>query len=266
MVNKMTILQIAALTNFDKFYIHKVINGEKPASLKFLEVLNRLLPEKKTPEFLYLFLQSRQSMGVSRKTLEFYKDRLQPFTSKVDYLKSSTSSIQHYLHSIPPNQNGLATRHASYRAIKTFYRWLNTEHDLPNPLSSIPAPILGKPILPALDETQVRHLIDSVDCIRDKAIIALFVESGLRLSELANIKPDDINWTGRCIKVLGKGRKSALAPFGDLSEMYLRQWLSGYKPDTNLWGLNEWGITSMLRRLEARTGITCNPHTVDRQR
>ena len=264
MVNKMTILQIAALTNFDKFYIHKVINGEKPASLKFLEVLNRLLPEKKTPEFLYLFLQSRQSMGVSRKTLEFYKDRLQPFTSKVDYLKSSTSSIQHYLNSIPPNQNGLATRHASYRAIKIFYRWLNTEHDLPNPLSSIPAPILGKPILPALDETQVRHLIDSVDCIRDKAIIALFVESGLRLSELANIKPDDINWTGRCIKVLGKGRKSALAPFGDLSEMYLGQWLSGYKPDTNLWGLNEWGITSMLRRLEARTGITCNPHTFRR--
>ena len=117
---------------------------------------------------------------------------------------------------------------------------------------------------PALDEIQVQQLIESVDSIRDKAIIALFVESGLRLSELTNIKPDDINWQGRCIKVLGKGRKVALAPFGNSTEMHLNQWLSEYKPDTNRWGLNEWGITSMLRRLEAKTGITCNPHTFRR--
>ena len=45
----------------------------------------------------------------------------------------------------------------------------------------------------------------------------------------------------------------------------MKQWLSGYQPDGgNVWGINKWGITAMLRRLEKRTGITCNPHTFRR--
>ena len=35
--------------------------------------------------------------------------------------------------------------------------------------------------------------------------------------------------------------KAALAPFGDLTETYLSQWLSEYKPNANLWGLIQWG-------------------------
>ncbi|MFC1916249.1 tyrosine-type recombinase/integrase [Chloroflexota bacterium] len=65
-------------------------------------------------------------------------------------------------------------------------------------------------------------------------------------------------------KVLGKGRKEAYAPFGELSAGYLKQWLAQYQPDGNIWGINEWGIVSMLRRLEKATGLPCNPHTFRR--
>ena len=264
MVNKMTISQIAALTNFDKSYISKVINGEKPASLKFLESLSKLLPEKQEPDYLRLFLQSRQAMGVSPKTLCYYQERLSKFIRNVSYLKGTSAVIQRYLNTVPANANGLATRHASYRTIKTFYRWLKAEYGINNPIEVIQAPILGKPMMPTLDDIQVKHLIDSVECMRDKAIIALFVESGLRLSELANMKPDDINWTGRCIKVLGKGRKEAYAPFGDQAYNYMTAWISEYKPTGIIWGISADGIATMLKRLEAKTGITCNPHTFRR--
>lgn len=63
---------------------------------------------------------------------------------------------------------------------------------------------------------------------------------------------------------MGKGRKEALAPFGELSEGYLKAWLAQYQPNGNIWGLNKWGITSMLRRLEAASGLPCNPHTFRR--
>jgi site-specific recombinase XerD len=257
----MTIAQIAALTNFDKSYISKVVNGEKPASIKFLESLIRLLPEKLEPDYLKLFLQSRQAMGVSPKTLRFYQERLSKFIKNVNYLKATTATIQRYLNTISASENGLATRHASYRTIKTFYRWLKAEYGLNNAAEGIQAPILGKPMMPTLDEIQVKQLIESVDCIRDKTIIALFVESGLRLSELANIRPDDINWTGRCIKVLGKGRKVAYAPFGDMSNQYLTSWISEHKPTGTIWGIAADGIATMLKRLEAKTGITCNDLT-----
>ena len=203
-------------------------------------------------------------MGVSRSTLDFYKYMLNGFVVQTNYLKASKHTIEKYLYSIPANHNGLATRHANYRAIKTFYRWLDAEYGFNNPMKGMSAPILGKPIMPALDETQVKILIDAVDNIRDKTIIALFVESGLRLSELANIKLGDINWTGHCIQTLGKGRKAAFAPFGKTSAEYLKQWINEYQPMDNIWDINAHGIATMLRRLEAKAGITCNPHTFRR--
>ena len=63
---------------------------------------------------------------------------------------------------------------------------------------------------------------------------------------------------------MGKGIKEVLAPFGELSEKYLQIWLAEYDPNSNIWGLNRCGITSMLRRLESITGIPCNPHTFRR--
>jgi len=126
------------------------------------------------------------------------------------------------------------------------------------------APILGKPILPSLEKEQVFYLIDKASSIRNAAIISLFTESGLRLSELAGIKPEHINWASRTIRVMGKGRKEAYATFGELTEKYLKAWLEQYKPNGNIWGLSGDGIASMLKRLEASTGLPCNPHTFRR--
>jgi site-specific recombinase XerD len=216
-------------------------------------------------DYLELFLQSRESMGVSPKTLRFYHERLSKFLHAVNLTNATRQDIQKYLNSIPPNQYGLGTRHASYRALKAFYKWLNHEYGIPNLMDGVPAPILGKPILPALIKEQVRYLINKAVSVRDKAIIALFVESGLRLSELANILAEHINWSNRTIRVLGKGRKEAYAAFGDITGKYLKAWLQEYQPDdNNIWGLSEWGIASMLRRLEKGTGLPCNAHTLRR--
>jgi len=63
---------------------------------------------------------------------------------------------------------------------------------------------------------------------------------------------------------LGKGGEEAYAPFSELSEKYLRKWLSGYLPNGNIWGTNKYGIATMLCRLEKETGLPCNPHTFRR--
>jgi len=118
--------------------------------------------------------------------------------------------------------------------------------------------------MPSLTREEVTILLGKANCSRDKAIIALFTESGLRLSELSHIIFKDIDWSNGTIQVLGKGRKEALAPFGALSRQYLTEWLAQYQPKDNIWGVNEYGIVSMLRRLEKTTGLPCNPHTFRR--
>jgi len=265
MLNKLSVSELAELSNLSKAYISQVKHGKRSPSQKLLDALASLeKPKKPDKDYLRLFLQSRQAIGVSPQTLRYYRERLSKFIAVVDYISADRQDTERYLNSIPPNQYGLATRHASYRAIKVFYRWLNSEYGLPNPVAGITAPILGKPILPSLTREQVMQLIEQTETVRDKAIIALFTESGLRLSELVSIKSENIDWELRTVRILGKGRKEAYAAFGELTEKYLKSWLRQHQPNGNMWGLNQWGVTSMLRRLETATGIPCNPHTFRR--
>jgi site-specific recombinase XerD len=220
-----------------------------------------LIDNHKTAEdYRHLFLQSRQAMEVSPGTLSFYRVKLGRFLSELDADTAQRQDIERFLLQFKNPGN----RHAYYRAVKTFYNWREETYDLSSPMKHMRAPRLGKLILPSLTREQVLTLLDTLNNIRDKAIISLFTESGLRLSELANIKPDNIDWTNRTIRVIGKGRKEATAPFGPLTESYLRAWLDEYKADGNIWGLNTWGISSMLRRLRQVTRLPCNPHTFRR--
>jgi site-specific recombinase XerD len=205
-------------------------------------------------------MQSRLAKTVSPTTIRFYEVKLGRFLSEVNPDKVKQQHIERFLLQFKNAGN----RHGYYQVIKTFYIWRERMYELPNPIKHMTSPKVGKLILPTLTEEQVKLLLKAANCVRDKAIITLFTESGLRLSELSNIKEGDINWQNRIIRVLGKGRKEAYAPFGELSQKYLSEWLAQYKPDGNIWGLNHWGIASMLRRLEKTTGLPCNPHTFRR--
>jgi integrase len=210
--------------------------------------------------YLPLFLQSRQAIEVTPCTLSFYRSKLSRFFSELDADSAQRPDIEAFLLQFKNPGN----RHAYYRAIKTFYNWRVETFGLPSPMKHLRAPRLPKLILPSLTREQVLTLLDTLDNFRDKAIVSLLTESGLRLSELTDIKPYNIDWTNRTIRVIGKSNKEAMAPFGPLTEHYLQAWLNEYEPEGNIWGLNTWGISSMLRRLRQVTGLPCNPHTFRR--
>ena len=199
-------------------------------------------------------------MEVSPGTLSFYRVKLGRFLSELNADTAKRQDIEAFL----LNFKNPGNRHAYYRAIKTFYNWREETFRLPSSMQHMRAPKLGKLFLPNLTRDDVLKLLEAVHSDRDKAIIALFTESGLRLSELANIKPQDIDWDSHTIKVICKGGTEHLAPFGDLTEKYLKSWLAQYQPNGNVWGINKWGIISMLRRLKEATGIACNPHVFRR--
>ncbi len=274
---KMSVTELAKLTGMSKSYISQVKLGQLPPSQKLIDILlDYINANRKHPDYIALFMKSRDAIGVSIETKKTYTVILSRFAADVDYVKADKQQIQRFLNTIQPNKNGLGTRHVYFRTIRTFYHWLELEYNINNPMIGLKAPILGKPILPALEKEQVLSLIDSADNVRSKAIIALFTEGGFRLSELTNIKQQDIDWDHHIVKVLGKGRKQAYAPFGSMSEQYLKLWMEEYATMPpmiafavsngidNVWGLTKNGIKSMLRRLQEQTGIVCNPHTFRR--
>jgi integrase len=262
LLNNLSVSQLAKLSKLSKSYISQVKHRKCPPSQRLLESLSNsgIQPAKTRTNYLFRFLQSRQASEVSPGSLLFYRVKLSRFLNNLNADTATSGDIEEFL----LQYHNPGNRHAYYRAIKTFYNWREGTFNLPNPMKKVKAPRLAKLILPSLTIEQVSILLDKVDQVRDKAIIALFTDSGLRLCELTNIKLQDIDWETRTIRVIGKGRKEALAPFGPLSQRYLREWLNQYVPVGNVWGLNQWGIISMLRRLRASTGLPCNPHTFRR--
>jgi integrase/recombinase XerD len=176
-------------------------------------------------------------------------------------LEVTRDDIRDFLSSL----NGVWNRHSHFRAVRAFYNWLEREKYIElSPCYKLQAPKLPRKVMPRPTLPQVKTLIESSDSARNKAIICLLMDLGLRNSELASIKPEDIDWQRQTVKVWGKGAKQRVGKFSDTTASYLREHLATYTPNGNVWGINQWGIAIMLKRLGLRTGITCNPHSFRR--
>jgi site-specific recombinase XerD len=211
------------------------------------------------------FVASRRD-GLSPRSIKNYRLYLR-LASEIVGLDVSGQAVQRFITSRNCSNGG---KHAYFRCLRAFYNWLYSPkssmrlNSQDNPVLAVEAPKVEKKILPSLTVEQVEYLIDQAECIRDKAIISLFADSGLRLVELVNIDPHNIDWQNRLIKVKCKGNKEGYAPFGEHTESLLREWLSEHKANGRLWDVNVHAIVWMLRKLEAQMGLRCNPHTFRR--
>jgi site-specific recombinase XerC len=140
-------------------------------------------------QLLNKFLESRRQ-GISTHTILFYKRCLIRLITSYEL---TPKGINSFLTNLDCNSGG---KLAYYKGIRAFCNWLvRNEYLKDNPIKKVDPPKLGKPILPSLTAEQVNYLIGYVDSLRDKTIISLFADNGMRLSELAKIKPYDIDWS-----------------------------------------------------------------------
>jgi integrase/recombinase XerC len=124
-----------------------------------------------------------------------------------------------------------ATAARKLAATRTFLRFLRREglidHD---PGLLVPTPRREQKIPNHLEVEEMSRLLEMPDLSnplgrRDKAILELMYASGLRLGELVGLDLEDVNLSGRMVRVLGKGRKERLVPFNRSASHALRAWL-----------------------------------------
>jgi len=137
-------------------------------------------------------------------------------------------------------------------AIRAFGRYLRRA----GVLDADPAALVGAPKreqrIPAhLGVDEMSKLLEMPDVSvplgrRDRAILELFYASGLRLSELVGLDLDDVNVSGRVVRVLGKGRKERIVPFNRSAAEALRAWLGDREQF-----VAERGLTPIPRRVRA---------------
>src|SRR5262249_49790570 len=144
----------------------------------------------------------------------------------------SYTNARAFLGSLNSRGNTKASAARKLSAIRAFGRYLRRV----GVLEADPAALVGSPKReprvpspPGVDE--MCKLLEMPDVSaplgrRDRAILELFYASGLRLSELVGLDLEDVNLSGRVVRVLGKGRKERIVPFNRSAAEALRAWLA----------------------------------------
>jgi integrase/recombinase XerC len=115
-------------------------------------------------------------------------------------------------------------------ALRSFTRYLRREGLIEaDPAVLAVAPKRDQKVPAHLSVDEMTQLLETPDASaplgrRDRAILELFYASGIRLSELVGLDLEDVDLSGRMVRVMGKGRKERIVPFNKSTENSLRKW------------------------------------------
>jgi integrase/recombinase XerD len=168
------------------------------------------------------------------------------------------------------------------RAIKAFWSYLEHEGYLErNPLAKFPLPKVPQKPIQAFTWDQIKILLYHIDknsAVGAKyyTIILILLDSGVRISELTNLKIQDLDLQHNCLRVMGKGQKLRTVPISAPTRKQLNHYLNNTRPflchieSLYVFPTNEGtpissnSVQQFLRRLANKAdinGIRCSPHT-----
>ena len=113
-----------------------------------------------------------------------------------------------------------ATLSLEFRALQQFWRWaLEEEEVASSPMARMRPPSVPDAPVPVISHDQVRALLaatagKTLADRRDRAIIMILFDTGLRRGEIAALKIEDVDWSNDVLDVVGKGGRPRAVPFG----------------------------------------------------
>jgi integrase/recombinase XerD len=186
-----------------------------------------------------------------------------------------------YLLSLQVRRPKDTTQHAHARGIKAWLNRLVDEGDLDaSPMGRVRMPRLEKRVLPPFNPEDIQALLaqcnrKTAKGIRDRALVLILLDTGLRASEILSLTVGDINMRSGLTVVMGKGRKQRTVRVGNRARKAAMRMIatrSRSGPGDPLWiaynldreekgQLTFYGLRTILRRLGQQAGVLpCGPH------
>ena len=202
--------------------------------------------------------------------------KLKKFTKK-DLIKTTKSDLEKFNKTL--NELDPKSKARVISSIKSFYKYEMIKGNVSENISNVLIiPKFKKSIPDILSIEEVDKLLDIevIDHIsaRNKAMLELMYASGLRVTELINLKPNDVDLENNTVRTMGKGKKERIIPIGDYATVAVKNYLYNYRPDNKkcdyLFLNNHYnqmtrqGFFKVMKKLLLEKGINIkfSPHTL----
>ncbi len=198
---------------------------------------------------------------------------------KKDLTKVTFEDIKDYLEHLNLKKEKTSSIRRKISSLKSFYKFLyknNYMNKKDYPLTKISYPKMEKKLPKFIYYNDLLEIINESskdkDGVRDRLIIEMLYATGVRVSELINIKINDIDFNNRRIIVLGKGNKERIVYYGEYAEEVLKEYMKTHeRKNHNYLFVNSRGgkltdrgvryiIDNIMSKLSVKTHVT--PHVL----
>ncbi|MEU2348804.1 tyrosine-type recombinase/integrase [Modestobacter sp. NPDC049651] len=170
-----------------------------------------------------------------------------------------------------------ATVAKHYRSLQQLFRWLEEDGEIArSPMARMRPPAVPEQPVDILTDAELAALLDACkgntfENRRDTALVRMLMDTGVRLSELAELTVDALDAEQAVAHVMGKGRRGRAVPYGSKTADALRRYLRARATHPKaalpaLWlgkqgAMTHWGVAQMLKRRAADAGVeNVHPH------
>ena len=210
-----------------------------------------------------LFLQALAAAGASSKTIRAYRAALSSFVKEAGTDRRAVDiGVEDYVRwlstirtqgPVRPRGSGSTRNTIHYYAlfVRKFLRWLGIENEIPVP------PRDDGRLEQVLSPGEVEALLEASRDLVDALIVALLVETGMRVGELLNVRVSDIDLDQGTIRIRGKYGKERIVLFGPLSRALLETYLETVNPRrrAKLLDISYQAVYKRLKALAKRAGV-----------
>ncbi|MEJ2514332.1 MAG: site-specific tyrosine recombinase XerD [Gammaproteobacteria bacterium] len=226
--------------------------------------------------------------GLSRNTLTAYRTDLMALARWLASLDKTLPDAARgdLLGFIADRVEGGARPRSTARQLSSFrrmYRWLIREGAIgEDPTARISMPKVGRPLPVALSEDEVESLLEAPDTednlgFRDRAMLEVLYATGLRVTELVNLRLAQLNLNQGVVRIVGKGDRERLIPLGEESMEWLQNFIAGPREEILLERQSDYVFPTrrgdrmtrqafwhIIKRYAARAGVKSklSPHTL----
>lgn len=230
----------------------------------------------------------RIEKGLADNTVASYRLQLNQYhryliDRHIHYLRVRNSDLLGFIKQVSRQEKSIATQSHLISVLKSFYGYLVADGRINHsPAGSLIFPKKWKTYPEYLDLPEVEKLLNAPDTggplgIRDRAILEFLYSTGCRISELTGLRPDNVFLEEGFVRILGKGGKERVVPFGraageslaDYLHHSRRKILKGRSSDAlflNRSGgkLSRQGAWKIVKKYSRKAGlkISISPHTL----